>query len=275
MTTGAVAYAAPPRRLHWHAAVPAFGTVVAAGVLAGTAAVGHTALGLALLAAQAVVTLAWLALTEVDGAEGATVIVVASAAVADALAVRRGGEGISGAVGVVALAFVATLGFQLVRPHRRRVAEALAGTVSAVLLAVLAAHLLAASAKTGWAVAATGVLCAAAAVFAGRLGDVLMVRPVVVHGAHRGVLGVVLGVLASAGLGALLGVAWAPLSAASGTALGAATGIAAIVADLATDLAQADAGDERRYAALRPLAMLLPLVVAAPVAYAAARLLIG
>jgi hypothetical protein len=37
----------------------------------------------------------------------------------------------------------------------------------------------------------------------------------------------------------------------------------------------ADATDGRRADALRPLAILLPLVVAAPVAYTAARLLVG
>jgi len=270
-----LAYGPPPRGLPWRAGLPALGTLAAACVLAGAAAIGHTALGLALLLAQAVVTLGWLALTEVDGAEGATVIVVASAAAADALAVRKGGEGISGAVGVVAVAFVLSLAFQLVRPHRTRTTEALAGTVSAALLAVLAAHLLAASAKTGWAVAATAVLCAATALVAGRAGDVVAVRPALAHGARRGVLGLGLALVASAGLGAVLGAAWAPLSAASGTVLGAATGIAAAVADLGTDLAESEAFDERRHAALRPVAMLVPLVVAAPVAYAAARLLIG
>jgi len=119
------------------------------------------------------------------------------------------------------------------------------------------------------------MLCAGAAVVAGRAGDAILLRPALVHGAKRGALGLVLAVLASAGLGALLGVTWAPLSAASGTALGAACGVAAVVADLATDLAEDDALDERRRSALRPLAMLLPLVVAAPVAYAAARLLVG
>ncbi len=256
-------------------AIPVLGTVAAAAVLAGAAAAGHTALGLALLLAQAVVALAWLALTEVDGAEGATALVVVGAAVADLLAVRRGGEGISGAVSVVALVFVGSLAFQLLRPHRQRVADALGGTVSAVVLVVFASHLLAASAKTGWAAAATGVLCAAAALVGGRVGDVVALRPALAHGARRGVLGLGVAVVFAGGAGALLGVAWAPLSGASGMVLGVASGLAAVVADLALDLVSVEALDERRTAALRPLAMLVPLVVAAPVAYAAARLLVG
>jgi hypothetical protein len=261
----------PPR-----AALPAAVSLAVAAVLAGTAAAGNTAFGVALLLAQAVVTLAWLALTEVDGAQGATVIVLAGALAADLLAVRREGADLAGAVSVVALAFVASLAFQLFRPHRQRVVEALAGTVSAVVLVVFAAHLLAASAKTGWAVAATGLLCAAAALVGGRAGDVLLVRPRLLPTARRGWLGLLLGLAAGAGLGALLGGLWAPLSAGSGALVGAAAAVAAAAADLGVDLVDADvARDRRRSDALRPLAILLPLVVAAPVAYAAARLLVG
>jgi hypothetical protein len=273
-TYGTAAYGAP-RRLVPREALPALGTLGAAAVLAGAAAWNNTALGLVLLGAQALVALAWLAATDVDGAEAATVVVVASAAAADLLAVRRHGEDVAGAVTVVALAFVVSLAVALFRTHRQRVADSLAGTVSAVVLVVLAAHLLATSAKTGRAVVATGVLCAATALVAGRAGDVAAVRPALAPGARRGLLGLVAGVAAAAVLGAVLGGAWAPLSAASGTVLGAVSGLAAAVADLALDLMAADAVDDRRAAALRPLTVLLPLVVAAPVAYAAARLLIG
>jgi hypothetical protein len=255
--------------------VPAAGTVVVAGGLATAAAFGHTAFGITLLAVQALVTLAWLALAEVDGAEGATAIVLLGAAAADVLAVRRDGEGIAGTVAVVALAFVASLALQLFRRHRARTTDALAGTVSAVVLAVFAAHLLAAYAKTSAGLAAAAVLCPAAAVAAGRAADLVSLRPLLVRGSRRGLPGLVAAVVAAGALGAVLGVAWAPLSAASGTVLGVATGLAAVVADLAVDLVAADTYDARRVAALRPLGMLLPLVVAAPVAYAAARLLIG
>jgi hypothetical protein len=255
--------------------VPAAGTLVAAAALAAAAAFGGTVLGIALLGVQALVTLAWLALTEVDGAGGAAGIVLLGAGAADILAVRHDGEGLSGTVAVVALAFVAALALQLFRKDRARTADSLAGTVSAVVLAVFAAHLLAAGAKTSPGLAAAAVLCPAVAVAAGRAADLVSIRPALVDGARRGWLGLLAGVVASGALGAVLGVVWAPLSAASGTVLGVATGLAAAVADLALDLVAADAFDARRAAALRPLAMLLPLVVAAPVAYAAARLLIG
>lgn len=257
-------------------ALPALLSLSAAALLAGAAAIGHTALGLALLLTQAIVTLAWLALTEVDGAEGATVIVLAGAAAADVLAVRRNGEDIAGTVSVVALVFVASLAFQLFRPHRQRVVEALAGTTSAAVLTVLAAHLLAVSAKTRWVVAVTAVLCAAVALVAGRVGDAIVLRPRLVHAARRGWFGLVLAVAAGAGLGAALGADWAPLSAKSGTIVGACSALAAAAADLAVDMMDTDADvDRRRTEALRPLAVLLPLVVAAPVAYAATRLLVG
>jgi hypothetical protein len=274
VTTFPEAYGAP-RRLLPREALPAVVTLLAAGLLAGAAAWNNTALGLALFAVQAVVTLAWLALNDVDGGESAAVLVGLAAAAADVLAVRRQGEDVAAAAGVVGLAFVAALALQLFRTGRQRTAEALAGTISAVVLAVFAAHLLATSAKTGAAVVATGVLCAAAALVAGRAGDAFSIRPALAAGARRGAPGFALGAVAGAGLGAVLGGAWSPLSVASGTALGAATAIAAALADLAIDLVAADAIDDRRAAALRPLSVLLPLVVAAPVAYAAARLLIG
>ena len=257
------------------AAVPALLTAGAAVVLAAAAAAGNTALGLAILVVQGLVTLAWLAVTDVDGAEGALVIVALGAVAANVLAVRRDGEDIAGAVSIVAVAFVASLALQLFRKDRQRVVEALGGTVSAVVLVVLAAHLLAASTKTGWAVAATAMLCAASALLAGRGGDLLTLRPRLVTGARRGWAGLLFGFGAATLLGSLLGGLWAPLSAGAGTVVGATTGLAAIATDLAVELMEPDAVDERRAGALRPLAVLLPLVVAAPVAYAAARLLVG
>lgn len=269
-------YDAPrARRLVAGDVAPALATLAVAGVLAGVAAAGNGALGAALLAVQAVVVLAWLALTDVDGAEGATVIGVAAALGADLLAVQRGGDGIASTVGVLGGAFVLSLALQLARPHRQRTTDALAGTMTAVVLAVFAAHLLAASARTDWSVAATGVLCAGAALVAGRVGDVLAPRPAVVQGTRRGLLGLVLALAAAAVLGSVLGGAWAPLSARSGIVVGVAAAAAAVAADLATDLAHGETNDRRRRDALKPLAVLLPLVAAAPVTYAAARLLIG
>ncbi|HVF06570.1 MAG TPA: hypothetical protein VNA20_17145 [Frankiaceae bacterium] len=263
------------RALPRAAAVPAVFTFSTAVALSLAAALGNTALGLVILVVQGLVALAWLAVTDVDGGEGAIVIVALGAVAANVLAVRRDGEDVAGAVSILAMAFVASLALQLFRKNRQRVVEALAGTVSAVVLVVLAAHLLAASTKTGWAVAATAVLCAAAAVLAGRGGDLLTLRPVLVSGAQRGWAGLLFGFAAATLTGTALGGLWAPLSAGSGTVIGAVTGLAAIAADLAVELADADSLDERRAAALRPLTVLLPLVVAAPVAYAAARLLVG
>lgn len=257
------------------AVVPAVLTSTTAAALAIAAALGNTALGLVILLVQSLVALAWLAVTDVDGGEGATVIVALGAVAANVLAVRRDGEDVAGAVSIVAMAFLASLALQLFRKDRQRVVEALAGTVSAVVLVVLAAHLLAASTKTGWAVAATAMLCAGAAVLAGRAGDLLTLRPHLVVGARRGWAGLLFGLAAATLAGTALGGLWAPLSARSGTVLGVVTGLAAIAADLAIELVDADAVDARRAAALRPLTVLLPLVVAAPVAYAAARLLVG
>ncbi|HEV2890735.1 MAG TPA: hypothetical protein VGX28_10195 [Frankiaceae bacterium] len=269
-------YDAPAaRRLVPAEVAPAIGTLAVAGVLSGLAAVGNGAFGAGLLAAQAVVVLAWLAVTDVDGAEGATVVAVGAALAADLLSVRRGGADLASNVGVLGVAFVLSLALQLARPHRQRVTDSLAGTMTAVVLAVFVAHLLATSALKDWTVAATGLLCAAAALVAGRVGDSLTVTPRLVDGARRGALGLLLALVAAAVLGSVLGGAWAPLSARSGIAVGVAAAVAAIAADLAIDLAHAEAGDERRRSALTPLAVLLPLVAAAPVTYAAARLLIG
>lgn len=267
--------AGPARRLVPADVAPSLLTLAAAAALSGAAAAGNGLLGAALLVAQVVVVLAWLALADVDGAEGAAVIGVAAAVAADLLAVRRHGDDVASTVGVLALAFVASLAWQLARPGRQRTTDSLAGTTTSVVLVVFAAHLLAASARTDWTVPATGLLCAAVAVVAGRVGDAVAVRPALANGARRGVLGLVLGLAAAAVLGSILGGAWAPLSARSGVAVGLAAAVAAVAADLATDLARADTSDGRRLSALAPLSALLPLVAAAPVTYAAARLLIG
>lgn len=269
------AHLAPASRIELDDALPALATLIAAALLSGAAGVGSTALGLAVLATQALVTLAWLAVTDVDGSDGASVIVLVGAAAANVLAVRDEGSGIGTAVVVVALAFVASLAWQLFRKDRQRTAEALGGTTSAMVLCVLASHLLSLSAKNGPNVVTTAMLCAAAALVVGRVGDFFALRPSLATGAKRGLLGLLLATVAAGGAGAALGSLWAPLSVSSGTVLGLACGLSAVAADLGIDLADADATDERRAAALRPLAVLLPLVVAAPVAYAAARLLIG
>ncbi len=266
---------APPSRVDTREAAPALVALAAAGVLAGAAAAGHLALGVVLLVVQVVVLLAWLALVDVPGGEGAFAVGVAAALAADLLAVRRDGDGVSAVVGVLAASFVAALALQLFRPHRERVTDAVAGTLAGVVLAVLGAHLLATSARTDWSVAATGVLAAATALVVGRAADLLLARPAVVHGARRGLLGLLLGVAAAGALGAILGGVWAPLSSASGTVTGVACGAAAVITDLALDLVDNDTTDPRKRSALTPLLALLPLVVAAPVAYAVARLLIG
>ncbi|HEX8004604.1 MAG TPA: hypothetical protein VF519_18110 [Mycobacteriales bacterium] len=263
------------RRLVPADAAPALGALATAGVLSGLAAAGNGAFGAGLLVAQVAVVLAWLALADVDGAEGATVIAAGAALVADLFAVRRHGDDVAATVGVIGVAFVVSLLFQLARPHRQRVTDSLAGTATAVVLVAFAAHLLATSARTDWTVAATGLLCAGAALVTGRVGDSVELRPALARGARRGALGLVLAIVASAVLGSILGGAWAPLSARSGIAVGVAAAVAAVAADLAVDVAHGDTNDQRRLSALTPLAVLLPLVAAAPVTYAAARLLIG
>ncbi|MBV9098998.1 MAG: Gfo/Idh/MocA family oxidoreductase, partial [Frankiaceae bacterium] len=118
---------------------------------------------------------------------------------------------------------------------------------------------------------------AGVALAVGRLADLATTRPAVAPGSRRGLLGVVAGIAAAVGVGAAYGSGASELGSGVGLRLAVIAAVLAVIADIAVDavLAQAPPPDERRLSALTPLGVLLPVVLAGPVAYVAGRILLG
>jgi hypothetical protein len=259
--------------------VQGLGAAAVCAALAGLAAAGAGPLLAGVLLVQLALVLGFLALAEAPGSGGAFLVAVTATVVADAVVLRLDGR-VSGLAGVVALALVGSLLHQLGRRQRVRVTESLAYTLTAVVLSVAAASLVALRLSAGGR--ETVLVCltaAAAALVAGRAGDLLLRRPALAADATRGWPGLVLGLAAgtatafvvAGGEGRILGV--------RGALLGLAVSAAVAAADLAVDLAAAGLTDDRSHArrvsALLPVGLLLPLAALAPVAFVAGQLVLA
>jgi hypothetical protein len=113
---------------------------------------------------------------------------------ADGYAARDAGEPLAPVAGILAVAFLATLLLQLAQRGRTRVTEALAVTMTGVLLVILAAHLVVVLA--GGRDSETVVLialAAGAAVLGGRLADEVTARDRPTGGTRRGLPGMLAG----------------------------------------------------------------------------------
>lgn len=246
--------------------------------LAGLAVLGTWPLLAGVLALQLLLVLGFLALVDAPADGGAFVVAAGTAIAADAVVVTGNGTA-GGLTGTTALAFVAALVHQLARRRRTRVTESLADTLVVVALVTAAATLLALRETTGGREALVVALVAgAASLLAGRVGDRIAPGPVVAVGASRGWPGLVLGLGAGVLAAALVGGDDGAVIGGDAALLGLAVAAAAVAGDLAVDLGGSElrAGwrDARRVAALRPVSLLLPAAVLAPVAYVAGRLVL-
>lgn len=261
---------------------PVVGSGLAAGAvataLAGLALVGTPLLGAGVFVVQVVVALAWLAALDARGSLGAFGIAIAAAATMDAVIGASDGSSIGQAAPVVGVALVVSLLHQLSRRPRPGATLSLAGTISAVGFGLCAASYVALRGELGGdQAAAAALLGAGVALAVGRVADLITTRPAIATGSRRGLLGVVAGVVAAVGVGAAYGSAADRLGTGVGLRLAVIAAVLAVIADIAVDavLAQAPPPDERRLSALTPLGVLLPVVLAGPVAYVAGRILLG
>ena len=264
------------------AEISVVGSGLAAGVvaaaLAGLALVGAPPLGAGVFVVQVVVALAWLAALDARGSVGAFAIAVAAAGTMDAVIGATDGPSIGQAAPVVGVAFAVSLLHQLARRPRPGVTLSLAGTMSALAFGLCAASYVALRGEIGGDEAVVAALLGAGAALAiGRLADLATIRPAVVPGSRRGLPGVVAGIAAAIGVGAVYGAHAQALGSGVGLRLAVIAAVLAVIADIAVDavLAQAPPPDERRLSALTPLGVLLPVVLAGPVAYVAGRILLG
>lgn len=243
--------------------------------LFGLAAAGDLPLLGGVVLLQLLTVLGLLALVDAPASGGVFALTVAATIAADLTVLLDDGE-VGGLAAVVGLTLVAGLLHQLSRRERARVTESLADTFVCVVLACSGACLLAAQVRTGgsWPLR-TALAAAAVAVLAGRVGDAVVRRPALVHGATRAWPGLLLGLGSAVAVAVVVSRDHLP----SGRAalLGLAAGATVAAVDLAIDLCAAELGpgarDARRIAALRPVLTLLPYVVLGPVAFSAVLLL--
>ncbi len=235
-------------------------TVVGGPLLAGAAFVGIPALAVAVVVVQLAVAASWHDLLRAPGARAGSLIGVVAGAAATVVLAVGADDGASGAVAMVAVAglFLA-FGQQLVSgaPGLDRLA-ALTATVALVVVEVLAA---------GW-LSAADVADGEWVVAAGAAAAVLAVLAVAAGGSAAWV--VLVAVLAGAGVGAVVGLA-AP--AGLGTSAAAGVGAAAALAAVCGAQVRRVAGRSARTAPATVAA--LPLAVAGPAAFIAARILQG
>jgi len=251
---------------------------VAAAALAGLALAGTPALAAGLFCVQVVMSLAWLASLGVKGSLGAFGIAVAAAAAIDIVLALADSPDIGDAAPVAGIALLIALSHQLARRPRRAVTLSLAGTMSAVALAVCAASYIALLAEGSGDLADTAALLGVgAALVVARLLDLAVVTPSAFPGSRRGAVGIGAGAAAALAVGAAYGSANSALGTGVGLRLAVIAAALALISDVAVDavLTQAPPPDERRLSALTPLGVLLPVVLAGPVAYVTGRILLG
>jgi len=249
-----------------------------AAALAGLALAGTPALAAGLFCVQVVIALAWLAALGTKGSLGAFGICIAAAAAIDIVLGVTDNPDLGDAAPVVGIALVAAFLHQLSRRPRPAVTVSLAGTMSSVAFAVCAASYLALLPEgSGDKADACALLGVGVALVVARACDLVVVVPEAFPGSRRGLIGIVLGAGAAPAIGALYGAHTAGLDGSVGLRIAVIAALLALIADVAVDavLTQAPPPDERRLSALTPLGVLLPVVLAGPVAYVTGRILLG
>ncbi|MHB2021727.1 MAG: hypothetical protein ACYCO3_00090 [Mycobacteriales bacterium] len=251
---------------------------LACAVVAAAAYAGLPFLTTVLLALQVVLALALFAALDAPGSFGGLIVATGASAAADALLATRQGSGVGPLAGVMALAVIATLAHQLLRRRRRRIADSAAASLAVVMLDLAIATLLGLRGSGGGTPALVGSLVGiGGSLLLAGAGDLLLPRPPVFAGSSRGWPGLVVGLVG----GCACAIAYATggaLSVPNGGKLGATAAGLALAADLVVGLgrlALAESGSERQRAALTPLAAVLPLAIAGPVVYVAARVIFG
>jgi hypothetical protein len=234
--------------------------VVAALVLIGGNAAGRPGLAVAVIAVQAVLVIAWCQLFSL-AVESAAIVVLA-VAVADFVLLRTRAATGGSIAGVLGLSVIAVLFHQVARRSSRSVTEVVAVTLSAIVIACAVALLLPLrELGTGRAGVFAGVVTAAAAIAAARL----LPGPDPVRR--------IAGLAIAAGAGAVCGLPKGGLSVADGLYVGLAAGAAALLVDRLVERSSLPRSSRGEVLVSVVVAGLLPLMLAAPIAYLAGRII--
>ena len=267
--TAAVLESELPRGAHH---LPAAGAVVVVtALLAGLPVVwGDAGLLAAVAAVQLLLVAAWVVAVGVRGFLGSLGIGVAAAAGTDLALLLPERARLDSLVVVLGLAFLAAVVQQMLRPAPRRyLVASLAGIVLLVCaVCSLGVLLTVGRLDDGPRLVTTAVLVVGGTLLVGHLVDLVLPRPQIAVGVPRGMVGLVLGVLAGIGVAvyrdgaATLSDALAAVTA--GTVLGAVTALTGLGASYVV------AEQAERGWALPVVQAVLPLAAAAPAAYALA-----
>ncbi|MFD2090047.1 hypothetical protein [Blastococcus deserti] len=239
----------------------------------------------AVLVLQLGLVLTWVVVTGIEGFGGSLAVGAAAAVAADLVLVLPGRPSLGGLLVVLGVGFLAAVLQQMLRRPREDLVASLSGAVL-LLCAVtaLAALLLLGRSPAGSGRALVALLAVGAALVVGHLVDLVLPRPSLATGVPRGLLGLVLAVVAGA-LVAYLGRGVSGISGAlpalvAGAVLAGVTAMVALVASYvvveATGVDEEEPAPRRAAHAdpsLSPWALsvvqaVLPLAACAPVALA-------
>ncbi|MGY5884085.1 hypothetical protein [Modestobacter lacusdianchii] len=252
--------------------LPAAGAVavlvlVAAGVPALLGDAGRVA---AVLALQLALVAGWVVATGIRGFAGSLALGAVAAVGADLALLLPDRPELDVVLAVLGLGFLAAVVHQMTRPAPRLyLVASLAGVVLLLSSVCALAVLLAVARLDGGARAVdTAVLVVGAALLVGHLVDLVLPRPQIAAGVPRGLLGLALAVATAVAVAVLRRPEGALLDALSATIYGAALGAVAALGALAASYVAVERGE--RSWALPVVQAVMPLAVAAPVAYALA-----
>jgi hypothetical protein len=257
----------PSSRAHH---LPAAGLVVlaaggAAALSAGLAGPGRL---VAVVLLQLALVAAWVLAVGIRGLRGSVGLGVAAAAGADAALLLPDRPELDWLLAVLGLGFLAAVVHQMVRPAPRLYLVASLAGVVLLLSSVCALAVLLGLGRLddGEQALVTALLVAGAALLVGHLVDLVLPRPRITPEVPRGLLGLLLAVLAAAVVGWLRRDGDTLADAASAAGYGAAVGCVAALTALGASYVVAERGHGGW--ALTVVQAVLPLAAAAPVAYA-------
>jgi hypothetical protein len=268
VTTAVLENELSPRAHH----LPAIGAVlVTTGLLAGLPALGEQAgLLVAVGVLQLALVAAWVVATGIRGFLGSLLLGVSAAAGTDAALLLPERARLDSLLVVLGLAFLAAVVHQMVRPAPRRyLVASLAGVVLLICsVCALGVLLTVGRLDGGVELVTTAVLVVGGALMVGHLVDLVVPRPQIAYGVPRGLLGLVLAVLAGIGIALLRQGAGSLVEALSAVMAGTVLGAVAALTGLGASYVVAERA--QRGWALPVVQAVLPLAAAAPAAYALA-----
>ncbi len=263
-----------PREHHLPAAVCA---VLAVALLVGLPAVlDQTGRLAAVLVLQLGLVLCWVLVTGIQGFAGSLAVGAGAAVAADLALVLPSDAELGDLLAVVGVGFVAVVLQQMLRRPRTELVASLAGAVLMVVaVASLAALLLLGRTDAGSERALVALLAVGAALVVGHLVDVVLPRPQLADGVPRGLVGVVLAVVAGAGAAVLAASTGDALDVeralVHGVVIGGVAALTALVASyLVVEATPDGSAEDQRFSrwVLPVIQVALPIAACAPVALA-------